>query len=88
ICDNKGKIKVEKLKDIKNINSILDRMSKKNLVKLNWEYKDHKNEKKICYISLALDKNKIDEFIKINKINLGSKQKEIINFLKNHQNKV
>ncbi|MEG1311094.1 MAG: primosomal protein N', partial [Romboutsia sp.] len=86
ICDNKGKIKVEKLKDIKNINSIRDRMSKKNLVKLNWEYKDHKNEKKICYISLALDKNKIDEFIKINKINLGSKQKEIINFLKNNDN--
>lgn len=82
----KGKIKVEKLKYIPNINSLLDRMSKKNIIKLSWEYKNHKNEKKICYISLAVSNNEIDEFIKINKISLGSKQKDIIRFLKNNDN--
>ncbi|MBO3444177.1 primosomal protein N' [Clostridium sp. CCUG 7971] len=86
ILRSKGKVKVEKLKYIQNINSLLDRMSKKNIVKLSWEYKNHKNEKKICYISLAIESNEIDEFIKTNKINLGSKQKEIIKFLKNNDN--
>ena len=61
--------------------------SKKNIIDLKWEYKNHKNEKKLCYISLLMEPNEIDEYIKNNKVNLGIKQKEIINFLKNN-NKV
>ena len=82
ILESKGPLKVEKLKDIKNVNNILDRMRKKELINLKWEYKNHKNEKKICYVSLSIDSNEIDEYISDNKISLGSKQKEIVNFLK------
>ncbi|MBQ6631070.1 MAG: DEAD/DEAH box helicase family protein, partial [Romboutsia sp.] len=84
---SKGSLKVEKLKKIPNINYILDKMSKKNLIHLKWEYKNHKNEKNLFYISLLLDSCEIDKYIKINKISLGSKQKEIISFLKEN-NKV
>lgn len=84
LLDSKGKIKVDKLKKIKNINNILDRMKNKNLIDLKWEYKDHKNEKKICYVSLSMDKEYIDDYITSNKINLGNKQKEIIEFLKHN----
>ncbi|MDK2586160.1 primosomal protein N' [Romboutsia sedimentorum] len=86
IISNKGKIKVEKIKDIQNVNSLLDRMAKKQIINLYWEYKDHKNEKKICYISLTMDNDELDDYIKDNKINLGSKQKEIVKFLKNNNN--
>ncbi|MGL4730109.1 MAG: DEAD/DEAH box helicase family protein, partial [Clostridium sp.] len=79
---NKGKVKVEKLKFIPNINNILDRMNKNNIISLSWEYKDHKNEKKVCYLALTMEDEEIDEYVKANKINLGSKQKEIVNFLK------
>lgn len=79
---NKGKVKVEKLKFIPNINNILDRMNKNNIISLSWEYKDHKNEKKVCYLALTMEDEEIDEYVKVNKINLGSKQKEIVNFLK------
>ncbi|MGL4912903.1 MAG: primosomal protein N' [Romboutsia sp.] len=84
ITENKGKIKIEKLKSIPNINNLLDRMAKNNIININWEYKDHKNEKKICYVALTLEDEDIDEYIKSNKINLGSKQKEVVEFLKNN----
>jgi len=87
INQSKGKLKVEKLKKIPSINNMLYRLSKKNIIDLKWEYKNHKNEKKLCYISLLMEPNEIDEYIKNNKVNLGIKQKEIINFLKNN-NKV
>lgn len=86
IYSNKSKLKIDKLKKIPNINNILYKMEKNNFIKLSWEYKDHKNEKKICYISLSRDKYNIENYIKENKISLGSKQKEIINFLKNNDN--
>ncbi len=86
IYSNKSKLKVDKLKKIPNINNILYKMEKNNFIKLSWEYKDHKNEKKVCYISLSRDKYNIENYIKENKISLGSKQKEIINFLKNNDN--
>ena len=86
IVSNKGKIKVEKLKYIQNINSLLDRMAKKDIINLYWEYKDHKNEKKICYVALTMDSDEVDEYIKGNKISLGSKQKEVVKFLKNNHN--
>nr|WP_294570385.1 primosomal protein N' [uncultured Romboutsia sp.] len=81
---SKGKLKVEKLKKIPNINYILDKMSKKNIINLKWEYKNHKNEKNLCYISLSIGIDEVDDYLKRNKINLGVKQKEIVNFLKNN----
>ncbi|MBY1086121.1 primosomal protein N', partial [Clostridioides difficile] len=39
-----------------------------------------------CYISLSLESDKIDDYIEQNKINVGSKQKEILSFLKNNEN--
>ncbi len=82
LLNNKRKIKMDKLKKIKNINNILDNMKRKNLIDIKWEYKDHKNEKKICYVSLSMDKEYIEDYISENKINLGNKQKEIVEFLK------
>ncbi len=51
MIDSKGKIKVDKLKYIPNLNSSLYTMNKNGIIKLCWEYKNHKNEKKVCYIS-------------------------------------
>ena len=84
INKSKGILKVEKLKKIPNINYILDKMSKKNIINLKWEYKNHKNEKNLCYISLSIEADEVDDYLKKNKINLGIKQKEIVNFLKNN----
>lgn len=81
---SKGRLKVEKLKKIPNINYILDKMSKKNIINLKWEYKNHKNEKNLCYISLSIEADEVDDYLKKNKINLGVKQKEIVNFLKDN----
>ena len=78
LINNKGKIKIDKFKKIKNINNILDKMKRKNIIDIKWEYKDHKNEKKICYVSLGMDKDYVDDYIHGNKINLGNKQKEIV----------
>ncbi|SJN62487.1 primosomal protein N' [Clostridioides difficile] len=86
VIDSKGKIKVDKLKYIPNLNSSLYTMNKNGIIKLCWEYKNHKNEKKVCYISLSLESDKIDDYIEQNKINVGSKQKEILSFLKNNEN--
>ena len=83
---NKNKLKLDRLNRKVSTNNVLYKMEKNNLIKLSWEYKDHKNEKKICYISLSKDKNIIENYIKENKINLGPKQREIINFLKVNNN--
>ena len=72
---SKGKLKTEKLNKIPNINYILDKMSKKNIINLKWEYKNHKNEKNLCYISLSIEADEVDDYLKKNKINLGAKQK-------------
>lgn len=80
--NNKGKIKFEKIKKIPNANNLIYKMQKNNIVELKWEYKDHKNEKKVYSISLIEDRVDIDDYININKIRLGNKQKEIIEFLK------
>ena len=85
MLESKGKIKVEKLKNITNINNILDKMKKKNLIDIKWEYKNHKNEKKLCYLALTMDESELEEYLSTNKINLGSKQKEIVNFLKDNK---
>ena len=83
ILENKGKIKIEKLKSIPNINNLLYTMAKNNIIDIKWEYKNHKNEKKICYVALTIEDD-VDEYIKTNKISLGSKQKEVVDFLKNN----
>lgn len=63
VIDSKGKIKVDKLKYILNLNSFLYIMNKNGIIKLCWEYKNYKNEKKVCYIFLSLESDKIDDYI-------------------------
>ena len=99
IIENKNKIKVDKLikekaidegmnpKDLKlssSINNLLLKMKEEKLVEIVWNYKSQKNEKKICYVSLNMDKNIIEDYIESNKIRLGQKQREIIDFLKHN----
>lgn len=97
IIENKNKIKSEKLirekvieeninpKDLKfssSINNLLLKMKEDKLIDINWNYKSQKNEKKICYVSLSMDSSAIEDYISSNKIRLGGKQKEIVEFLK------
>ena len=82
ISENKGKIKVEKLKYLENINNILHRMKNKGVVDIKWEYANTKNEKNICFVSLRYDEDDTEEYISENKIRIGNKQREIIEFLK------
>ncbi len=46
MIDSKGKIKVDKLKYIPNLNSSLYTMNKNGIIKLCWEYKNHKMKRK------------------------------------------
>lgn len=97
IIENKNKIKVEKLikekaileninpKDLKlssSLNNLLLKMKEEDLIDITWNYKSQKNEKNICYVSLSMDASIIEDYIIDNKIRLGEKQKEIIEFLK------
>ncbi|WP_455538455.1 primosomal protein N' [Terrisporobacter sp.] len=97
VLDNKNKIKVEKLikekaeeeginvKDLKlssNMNNLLLKMQEDELININWNYKSKKNEKSICYVSLNMNAEDVDDYISHNKIRLGDKQKEIVKFLK------
>ena len=97
IIENNNNIKAEKLikekanedninpKDLKlstSMNNLLLKMAEEKLINIIWNYKSSKNEKKICYISLSLSKDDIDKYLKDNKIRLGEKQREIIDFLK------
>ena len=97
IIENKNKIKIEKLikekaveeninpKDLElfsTINNLLLKMKEEKLIDINWNYKSQKNEKKICYVSLNMDTGKVEDYILYNKIKLGPKQREIVDFLK------
>ena len=100
ILDSKNKIKVEKLikekaledgvnpNDLKlssTMNNLLLKMQEDELIYINWNYKSQKNEKKICYVSLSMDAEDIDNYLSHNKIRLGDKQKEIVQFLKHNE---
>ncbi|WP_250673317.1 primosomal protein N' [Paraclostridium ghonii] len=80
--ENKGSMKLGKIKKISNLNNIIYKMNKKNIIDVKWEYKNHKNEKKDYIISISDYISDIEHYITINKVKLGSKQKEIIEFLK------
>lgn len=80
--ESKGSIKFEKIKKIPNLNNTIYKMQKKNIVNVKWEYKNHKNEKKDYIISIPDNIHDIDNYITENKVRLGTKQKEIIDFLK------
>lgn len=82
IKESKGSIKFEKIKKIPNLNNIIYKMQKKNIVNVKWEYKNHKNEKKDYIISISDNIPDIDNYITENKVRLGTKQKGIIDFLK------
>ncbi|MDU2687057.1 primosomal protein N' [Paeniclostridium sordellii] len=81
--ENKNKVRIDKIKKIPNLNNIIYKLKKLNVVNVIWRYNDHKNEKKVYMISLSKQAEEIDEYLKENKIRLGSKQKEILEYIKN-----
>lgn len=81
--ENKNEVRIDKIKKIPNLNNIIYKLKKLNLVNVIWRYNDHKNEKKVYMISLSKQAEEIDEYLKENKIRLGSKQKEILEYIKN-----
>ncbi len=81
IKENHGCIKLEKIKKIPNLNNLIYKLQKKNIIDVKWEYKNHKNEKKDYIIDISKQINNIDSYILENKVRLGSKQKELIKFL-------
>lgn len=78
---SKGKVKVDKLNYIQNINNVINRLEKKEYIKLIWEYDDRENEKKVCYASLCFKYDELDEYTEANKLRIGKSQKKIIDFL-------
>lgn len=81
IKENHGCIKLEKIKKVPNLNNLIYKLQKKNIIDVKWEYKNHKNEKKDYIIDISKQINNIDSYILENKVRLGSKQKELIKFL-------
>ncbi|MBS6023776.1 MAG: primosomal protein N' [Paeniclostridium sordellii] len=81
--ENKNEVRIDKIKKIPNLNNIIYKLKKLNVVNVIWRYNDHKNEKKIYMISLSKQAEEIDEYLKENKIRLGIKQKEILEYIKN-----
>ena len=77
--------KTLKRKVTDNLNSLLYKMKEESLIDLKWEYKSIKNEIKICYVSLKMNYVDMMFYIKENKIRLGEKQKQILEFLKNNE---
>ena len=77
--------KTLKRKVADNLNSLLYKMKEESLIDLKWEYKSIKNEIKICYVSLKMNYVDMMFYIKENKIRLGEKQKQILEFLKNNE---
>lgn len=84
VINSKGRLKVDNLESIcKNTNEIY-KMNKEKLIDLSWAYESKKNEKKICYVSLSMSKEKIDDYIVENKIRVTELQRNILNFLENN----
>lgn len=81
--ENKNEVRIDKIKKIPNLNNIIYKLKKLNVVNVIWRYNDHKNEKKVYMISLSKQAEEIDVYLKENKIRLGSKQKEILEYIKN-----
>ncbi|CEQ24253.1 primosomal protein N' [[Clostridium] sordellii] len=81
--ENKNEVRIDKIKKIPNLNNIIYKLKKLNVVNVIWRYNDHKNEKKVYMISLSKQAEDIDGYLKENKIRLGSKQKEILEYIKN-----
>ncbi|WP_373598385.1 primosomal protein N' [Paraclostridium bifermentans] len=79
---NNNEVKFDKISKIPNANNLIYKMKKNNIIDVRWEYKDHKNEKKTYLISLNDCLGDVNDYIDENKIRLGKKQKEIIEFLK------
>ncbi|CEQ27874.1 primosomal protein N' [Paraclostridium sordellii] len=81
--ENKNEVRIDKIKKIPNLNNIIYKLKKLNVVNVIWRYNDHKNEKKVYMISLSKQAEDIDRYLRENKIRLGSKQKEILEHIKN-----
>lgn len=81
--ENKNEVRIDKIKKIPNLNNIIYKLKKLNVVNVIWRYNDHKNEKKVYMISLSKQAEEIDVYLREKKIRLGSKQKEILEYIKN-----
>lgn len=73
-----------KIKIKENLNNLLYKMKEGSLIDVKWEYKNIRNEVKICYVSLTMDYVETMIYIKEKKLRLGEKQKKILDFLKNN----
>lgn len=82
LLNGKERIEENKIRGIENLTELLYRMKNKGLIQLKWEYKSRKNEKKLCIVSISDEIENIDIYIEKNKIRLGKRQKDIIEFLK------
>lgn len=85
IKENHGCIKLEKIKKVPNLNNLIYKLQKKNIIDVKWEYKNHKNEKKDYIIDISKQINNLDSYILENKVRLGSKQKELIKFVQENK---
>lgn len=85
IKENHGCIKLEKIKKVPNLNNLIYKLQKKNIIDVKWEYKNHKNEKKDYIIDIPKQIKNIDSYILENKVRLGSKQKELIKFVQENK---
>ena len=47
-----------------NMNNLLLKMKEDKFIEINWNYKSQKNEKKICYVSLNINPDDINDYIK------------------------
>lgn len=85
IKESHGCIKLEKIKKVPNLNNLIYKLQKKNIIDVKWEYKNHKNEKKDYIIDIPKQINNLDSYILENKVRLGSKQKELIKFVQENK---
>ncbi len=88
IIEAKGKIKVDKLKNLldKPIDSILKRLKDKGFIHIYWEYKNIKNEQYIYTVNLNVLDEEVDETINTLIRKRAFKQASIVNFLKTNGN--
>ena len=85
IMNHKGKMKIQNIKDKKdvNVNRILNNLKNKEIVDITWEYKSNKNEKKMYMVSLNIDKEEACDVL-VNLRKRAHKQARVVEFLINN----
>lgn len=87
LMNHKGKMKIQNIKDKKdvNINRVLSNLKNKGIISISWEYKSNKNEKKMYIVSLNIDNDETDDIINNLIRKRAHKQARIIQFLSNNE---